>query len=165
MRRVVVADRPDGLSTVVADGPPAVLFQFRDQAGPHDARAELVDAVPDELLPGEGLLGELWRTDGVPQHGTPDLTGETTSWTVDCPPGATRFRTSKFSPGRTTAMHTTNTLDYDFVLQGSITLLLSDGTEHELQTGDAVVIPAVAHAWRAGPEGARLGLVMVGMAQ
>jgi quercetin dioxygenase-like cupin family protein len=94
-----------------------------------------------------------------------DPMGATEGWVVECPPGATRFRTSLFTPGRTTAMHTTDTLDYDFVLEGEMTLLLADGSETLLRAGDAVVIPGVAHAWRAGPQGARLGLVMVGLAE
>jgi quercetin dioxygenase-like cupin family protein len=149
---------------IVADGQPAVLFHFRDQSGPHDARADRLVDLPEALLPGEGLLAELWMTDGVPERGSPDPTEDIVDWKVECAAGGTRFRTSRFSPGRATAMHTTDTLDYDFVLEGTMILLLGDGTEHLLQAGDAVVIPGVAHAWRAGPDGARLGLVMIGMA-
>jgi len=162
MRRVVIGRLPDGGSTLAADGTPPALFHFRDQSDPHVASAYAVDDIPD-LAEGEGVLAELWATDGVP---SPAMDGDPTTvngWRVECPPGSTRFRTSVFSPGRTTAMHTTTTLDYDFVLEGSVTLLLSDGSEIDLVAGDAVVIPAAAHAWRAGPKGCRLGLVMVGV--
>jgi quercetin dioxygenase-like cupin family protein len=165
VRRIVVGLGPDGKSRVDSDGSPSAIFHFRDQSGPHNAKAEKVDQVPAHLAPGEGALAELWSTEraGPRLDGHTDPTQGMTSWQVECPPGGSRFRTSVFSPGRRTAMHTTNTLDYDFVLEGSVTLILSDGSETELSAGDAVVLPGCAHAWLAGPDGCRLGLVMLGL--
>lgn len=163
MRRVVTATGPDGRSYVASDGVPPVLFHFRDESDPHVVAAERVTAVPASLGPGAGVLAELWRAEGAAHDdGRRDALADVDGWEVNCPPGASRFRTSKFSPGRQTAMHQTNTLDYDFILEGSVTLLLSDGTETELHAGDAVVIPGTAHAWRAGTGGCRLGVVMIG---
>lgn len=162
MRRVVTATGPDGRSYVASDGTTPVLFHFPDETDPHMVGAIRVTEIPD-LGPGAAVLGELWRADG-PQHtdGTEDPVADVESWQVNCPPGASRFRISQFSPGRQTTMHRTPTLDYDFVLQGSVTLTLSDGSETALSAGDAVVIPGTAHAWRAGPAGCRLGVVMIG---
>lgn len=162
MRRVVTATGPDGKSYVASDGTPPVLFHFPDESDPHVVAAVRVAEVP-ELGPGAGLLGELWRADGPSRSdGTRDPLDDVDGWQVNCPPGASRFRISQFSPGRQTAMHQTDTLDYDFVLEGSVTLTLTDGSETELSAGDAVVIPGTAHAWRAGPQGCRLGVVMIG---
>jgi quercetin dioxygenase-like cupin family protein len=163
MRRVVTATGPDGKSKVVSDGLPPVLFHFRDESDPHLVAAVRVTEIPGDLGAGGGVLGELWSADGASYaDGTTDPLAAVDGWRVNCPPGASRFRTSIFSPGRQTAMHVTDTLDYDFVLEGTVTLVLSDGSETELSAGDAVVVPGTAHAWRAGPQGCRLGVVMIG---
>jgi mannose-6-phosphate isomerase-like protein (cupin superfamily) len=43
--------------------------------------------------------------------------------------------------------HTTRTVDYDFVIEGPLVLLLDEGSV-ELETGDVVVQQATRHAWR-----------------
>ena len=58
-------------------------------------------------------------------------------------------------------MHHTDTIDLDLVVSGSIDLLLDDGP-HRLEAGDAAVITGVDHAWRAGPEGCVLSVVLLG---
>jgi len=44
--------------------------------------------------------------------------------------------------------HKTNTLDYIFVLEGTIGLQLEEGEEIQLYPGDCVVQRATNHAWR-----------------
>jgi hypothetical protein len=58
-------------------------------------------------------------------------------------------------------MHNTDTIDFDFIISGSTTLILDDG-EHELRAGDSVVVTGVDHAWRTGPDGAEVATVSVG---
>ena len=48
------------------------------------------------------------------------------------------------SPG----MHTTDTIDYDVVLDGEIVLELDDGQSVELKKHDVVVQHGTRHAWR-----------------
>ncbi|WP_242448776.1 MULTISPECIES: cupin domain-containing protein [Burkholderia cepacia complex] len=45
-------------------------------------------------------------------------------------------------------MHTTNSVDYDIVLEGEITLELDDGQEVLLRKHDVVVQNGNRHAWR-----------------
>jgi mannose-6-phosphate isomerase-like protein (cupin superfamily) len=60
-------------------------------------------------------------------------------------------------------MHTTATVDYEFVVSGSIVLELDDGTEVELGPGDTVVQNGTRHAWRnRGSEPCRMVVVLVG---
>lgn len=165
MRRVVAGVGADGRSTVVVDAAPGLVFRFPDQTDPHRVRAERVPEVPATLEPGQGALAELWMTEGLDLgEAGKDLTAGRGEWRVECPEGATRFRRSVFSPGRRTAMHSTMTLDYDIVVRGSLSLLLEDGSRTALEAGDAVVLPGVVHAWEAGPSGAELAVVMIGMA-
>jgi quercetin dioxygenase-like cupin family protein len=45
-------------------------------------------------------------------------------------------------------MHTTDSVDYDVVLEGEITLELDDGKEVQLKKHDVVVQNGNRHAWR-----------------
>ncbi|MCY1306103.1 hypothetical protein D9M70_559390 [compost metagenome] len=45
-------------------------------------------------------------------------------------------------------MHTTDSLDYDIVLDGDIWLELDDGVQTHLTTGDIAVQCGTRHAWR-----------------
>lgn len=60
-------------------------------------------------------------------------------------------------------MHYTATVDFDFVVGGSTTLVL-ESDEVALEPGDCVLIPGVPHAWRAGPDGCELCNVLIGKA-
>lgn len=58
--------------------------------------------------------------------------------------------------------HTTPTVDYDIVLQGTLTLALDDGAEVELPAGSCVVQNGTRHAWHNyGDETAMLAYVIV----
>jgi mannose-6-phosphate isomerase-like protein (cupin superfamily) len=45
-------------------------------------------------------------------------------------------------------MHTTPTVDYEFVVSGRVVLELDDGQTRELGPGDTVVQNGTRHAWR-----------------
>jgi mannose-6-phosphate isomerase-like protein (cupin superfamily) len=60
-------------------------------------------------------------------------------------------------------MHRTATIDYDFVLEGTIGLELDDGAEVTLRAGDVVVQNGTRHRWHNRGDGpARLLAVVVG---
>jgi hypothetical protein len=60
-------------------------------------------------------------------------------------------------------MHTTDTLDFEIVLEGEVWLELDDGAEVHLRAGDTVVQNGTRHAWRNhGDTTARLALFIVG---
>ncbi len=48
----------------------------------------------------------------------------------------------------TPGMHTTATVDYEFVVSGRIVLELDDGATRELSAGDTVIQNGTRHAWR-----------------
>ena len=78
------------------------------------------------------------------------------------PEDATQWEVVELVPDMVTAMHRTDTLDYDLVFRGKVTLELEDG-EVVLEAGDGVVIPGVEHRWRTGPEGCILSIVLLGI--
>ena len=63
------------------------------------------------------------------------------------------------SPG----MHTTATIDFEYVISGSSVLELDDGAEVTLNAGDTVVQNGTRHAWRnRGTEPCRLVVAICG---
>ena len=60
-------------------------------------------------------------------------------------------------------MHTTDTIDFEVVLEGTVTLELDDGAVVTLQPGDTVVQNGTRHRWgNPGKTMARLAVFMVG---
>jgi len=60
-------------------------------------------------------------------------------------------------------MHTTDTIDFEVVLDGEVWLELDDGVEVHLRTGDTVVQNGTRHAWRNhGDTTARLAVFLIG---
>lgn len=53
-----------------------------------------------------------------------------------------------FPPGHETPMHRTISLNYNFLLQGEVELVLDSGETRRLLPGDMVVQRAVNHSWR-----------------
>ena len=45
-------------------------------------------------------------------------------------------------------MHTTDTVDFELILEGEVWLELDDGVEVHLKPGDTVVQNGTRHAWR-----------------
>jgi quercetin dioxygenase-like cupin family protein len=63
----------------------------------------------------------------------------------------------------TPGMHTTNTIDFEYVISGEVWLELDDGVEIHLRPGDTVVQNGTRHAWRnKGTESCRMVLCMIG---
>ena len=62
-------------------------------------------------------------------------------------------------------MHTTDTIDFEVVLEGTIVLELDDGAEVTLQPGDTVVQNGTRHRWKnPGDTTARIALFICGAA-
>jgi hypothetical protein len=78
------------------------------------------------------------------------------------PPGTMRWLRVQFQPGQLRPMDYTNTVDCHTVVAGSIELLLDDGP-HRLEPGDSVIIKAVDHGWRIGPDGCATSAILFGL--
>ncbi|MBA7583548.1 hypothetical protein ES708_25493 [subsurface metagenome] len=73
-------------------------------------------------------------------------------------PGATKYM-EKDSPG----MHTTDTIDFEYIISGEVWLELDDGKEVHLRAGDTVVQNGTRHAWRnKGSEPCHMVVCMIG---
>ena len=61
-------------------------------------------------------------------------------------------------------MHTTDTIDFEYVISGEVWLELDDGATVHLRAGDTVVQNGTRHAWRnKGSEPCRIVVFMVGV--
>ena len=167
-RRVVTGHNASGKSVFVSD--------------------ETVGPVEATLLP-QFQATLLWGADNTPQF--PD-DGSMPEWHTYFPPvGGFRFGIFSVLPGAaqpegadeaaladvedklpgllrymdTTdpGMHTTDTIDFEVVLEGTIVLELDDGAEVTLHPGDTVVQNGTRHRWRNdGDTPARLALFICG---
>jgi len=64
------------------------------------------------------------------------------------------------SPG----MHTTDTIDFEYIISGEVWLELDDGVTVHLRAGDTVVQNGTRHAWRnRGSEPCHIVVFMVGV--
>ena len=128
-----------------AEGKSCVVSRREIDTDPATGPFEII-ASSDELPPRlpETLVEQAAAADvGIDQRGT--------KWLI-----------VKWQPGIEAFFHRTDTLDYDIVLSGQVTLILEDG-EVDLHPGDSVVIPGVLHSWRSGPDGGVSATVMVAL--
>jgi quercetin dioxygenase-like cupin family protein len=75
-------------------------------------------------------------------------------------PGIAQWHFIEFPAHTRTAMHHTDSIDFDVVLEGSIEIVLDDGA-HRLAPGDGVVINGVDHGWQTEGSTCRLSVVLI----
>lgn len=142
-RRVVTGHDPAGRSIVLSDGPVPVT-RHADDVGL--------------------VFHEVWNTADAPAPITAEIAAEPTERALRiAPAGAgTVIRVNEFQPGAKSPMHRTSSIDYGLVLEGSMTLLLTDA-EISLSAGDIVVQRGTDHAWEnRSAETARMAFILVG---
>lgn len=158
-RRVVTGIDEAGQSCISIDGATPSFIDYGRAASSEiwidkgDSPASSQDQVSDvqELAPPRG--GSVCRVFVMRPEGSEDASGE-----------AARFQTGdamEHSEIQGPRWHTTETIDYGFVLRGRIELLLDDGA-HVLEAGDVIVQRATRHAWRnPGPDDCEIAFVLI----
>ena len=63
-------------------------------------------------------------------------------------PNGSSARVVDFPPDHTSAMHRTISVNYNFVIEGELELILDSGETRQLKPGDMLVQRAINHAWR-----------------
>jgi len=170
IRRVVTGHTADGKATVASDTEvdpitvdvaPGAEFhrfwgadeapRFPDDGSPCDAPA---------YFPGVG--GFRFGMFTVPPHSAVaaadlDLEAAVADFEAKLPGMAAHMEPD--NPG----MHTTDTIDFEYVISGEVWLELDDGEEVLVRAGDTVVQNGTRHAWRnKGAEPCRLVFFIVG---
>ncbi len=148
IRRVVTGHTKDGKATFVSDtiveqvpGRPLMLWG-----------AEEPVTFPDDGSPPNFTASDFPSVGGfrfgifiVPPYSDPQAIGarEETWHQIVKNPGK-HIYPEPDNPG----MHTTDTIDYEYVISGEVWLELDDGEEILLKAGDTVVQNGTRHAWR-----------------
>tara|TARA_E500000331_G_scaffold352795_1_gene402157 strand:- start:861 stop:1400 length:540 start_codon:yes stop_codon:yes gene_type:complete len=157
IRRVVTSHTSDGKSVFASD--------------------EVVPATTVPMLPGSEYV-ELWSADGPPTYPDDGIEQPGTRWfppvggfrfaTFTVPPRGQVLpadydrqdamrQLEDTLPGMVSqgnhepdhpGMHTTDTVDFEYVVSGEVWLELDDGAEVHLKPGDTVVQNGTRHAWR-----------------
>ena len=144
VRRVVTAE-VNGRSRVVVDGD-----------APHTWCDEIWMATPDDPLGSDP---------GTSARAVAAAPAVTLFRMVSLPPDELLRAALRAQPNEAVdaeGFHRTDTIDYVFILDGSVELVLDDGSVH-LQPGDCVVQRETNHAWRNhNDHPIRLLVVMVG---
>jgi quercetin dioxygenase-like cupin family protein len=132
--------------------------------------ADLSTIVEDRLaatrrLPSGRGLATLWSAN----RSADDLVAASAEADLLPPPDGVRvwvFSVPAQATGTTGAtLHSTPSVDFGFVLRGSVELHMGDGTHVALHAGDVFVQRATEHRWaNVGVEPAAIGLVILGLA-
>ena len=152
MRRIVTGHTPDGKSTVTSDteldvisvGPALELYKIwgADEAPtfPDDGSPPLYSMYFPPVDGFRFVIGT-WPPESAvqPEKIDFDVVLEKLEETM---PGAAKYM-EKDSPG----MHTTDTIDFEYIISGEIWLELDDGKEVLLRAGDTVIQNGTRHAW------------------
>ncbi|MBE1550395.1 mannose-6-phosphate isomerase-like protein (cupin superfamily) [Mycobacterium sp. OAS707] len=164
VRRVVTGHNPSGKSVFVSDE----LVQPSPTTGFHrlwggDTTPEFPDdgSIPDHHSYFPPVGGFRFGMFSLPPASTAgsDIEGAASVADLEAEaPGLLRYM-DRSDPG----MHTTDTIDFEVVLEGTVVLELDDGAEVTLTAGDTVVQNGTRHRWRnAGDTVARLAVFMCG---
>lgn len=166
-RRVVTGHTHDGKAVAIIDGP-APNVKHRPSSGVHSTLLWVTDQAPasnsgsadagnTEIATAPPPGGSICRiVDFPPPHETPAVTSNEA---VLKELGITE--SSGKAASRSPFMHRTKSIDYAFVMQGEITMLLDD-SEVDLKAGDVVVQRATNHAWEnRGDQWCRIAFVLI----
>ena len=173
VRRVVTAIGPEGRSGIVSDAPAPRAASYTSAPGFASALIWSTpagvgvgrgtpkdDTLQASFVPGPGetrLMIVAFPPDSVMMR--PDFDGAAfgAEFARNAPGLAERFEMDH--PG----MHTTDSIDYDLVLEGEIVLELDDGREVTLRQHDVAVQHGTRHAWRnRSDKPAKMLFVLVG---
>ena len=134
----------------------------------HSYLVDEQEVTPSNVMPGVAVAS-LYTTSECPpiaprpgtgHFGDMGLAPGTVSWmVVDMEPYSEDDEPTPLA----TEMHYNNSMELLCVLEGSVNTILGHGAL-DLRPGDCVSMPGVDHATRAGPEGARVLSISIGLA-
>ncbi|AHH19803.1 cupin 2-domain containing protein [Nocardia nova SH22a] len=127
-RRIVTGHDSAGRAIFVADGPTPNVWE----------------------APDGGPVFELWQHAGVPDNSTEFADPILGQASFPPPRRGSVFRIVDFAPrasGDRIHMHRTRSLDYCYIIEGSIVAVLDD-EERVLKAGDVLVQRGTNHGWR-----------------
>lgn len=171
IRRVVTGHGDSGASSIASDGAPKVCSAYEQIPG-------MVTRLVWATRAGEGIeAAPVDRTGSTLSH-VPQI-GETRFIVATFPPDSVFFdatfdgaraaeENARLSPGLAelfdeAGFHQTSSIDYGIVLDGTLTLELSNGSRTILNRYDVIVQNGTRHAWRNETDApATIAFVLIG---
>lgn len=157
-RRIVTGHSPSGKSIFVSDAPAPRTGVFKSIPG---FVASLVWETPgDATVPWSGDDPTVASTSVVPPAGGTSLLlvtfpPDSVMASPQFDPAAAGLESLQLLPGLAErfeadnpGMHSTDSVDYDLLIEGEMHLELDDGASERLVPGDVVVQNGTRHAWR-----------------
>jgi uncharacterized cupin superfamily protein len=129
-------------------------FKIRRIVTSHDANGKAVVGIDDTIEARPGVKDKsvgnalIWVTHSMPADvsGSEDPAAKLVDLTPA--PNGTIFRVLELPPGGGKPfMHKTETIDYVIVTEGEVDMVLDDGAEVHMNTGDVMVQRATWHGW------------------
>ena len=136
MRFLITGVDDEGRSCLVTDRPPTIV-PFESGGIQVELATATESCPPPPRPPGRGDL--------VPMSGEP---------------GIVRWNFIGFPAHTKTAVHHTDSVDFNVVLDGSVDVILDDGL-HRLDRGDAIVLNGVDHCWQTTESDCRISVVII----
>ena len=170
IRRVVMGHTPDGKATVASDthlAPVTVALlpgmEFHRLWGADSAPTFPDDGSPPSFSPYFPPLGGF-------RFGLFTLPPDSVTPATDINMERALEEAEEKLPGAIAhlepdnpGMHTTDTVDFEYIISGEVWLELDDGVEVHLRAGETVVQNGTRHAWRnKGSEPCRMVTILVG---
>jgi mannose-6-phosphate isomerase-like protein (cupin superfamily) len=166
VRRVVTGHDASGKSVFVSDEKVAPLPQtgfHRLWGGDETPRFPDDGTMPGHHMYFPPIGGFRFGMFALPPEGTAASDIDATAILADFEdevPGLLRYMDPSDA-----GMHTTDTIDFEVVLEGTVVLELDDGAEVRLNAGDTVVQNGTRHRWKnPGDTTARIAVFMCGAA-
>lgn len=101
----------------------------------------------DSVANGAAFFGLVWTAPDLPVNNNDNTEGRSRDAGLTIKRGSV-IRISDASPGSSSGMHRTNSLDYGIVISGQIELELDDGSKTLLNPGDFIIQRGTIHSWR-----------------
>ena len=165
IRRVVTGHAPDGKATVVSD---VVVEQVPGGPNPMLWGSEVPVTFPDDGSSPPFISGDFPSVGGFrfgvftvsPQSDTRQATIDREAvWKQMAENPRKGMHPEPDNPG----MHTTDSIDFEYVISGEVWLELDDGEEVHLKPGDTVIQNGTRHAWRnKGTEPCQMVVCIIG---
>lgn len=89
----------------------------------------------------------IWVTDETPCDVDDPEDPSTRTMEIEPPETGSVFRILELKPGKDAYMHRTDTIDYAIVMSGECDMLLEEGDEVHLKSGDVLVQRGTWHGW------------------
>lgn len=118
-------------------------------AGVNDSGKSIFAVITEsDIFGDQDFRAPIWRTTSTPPAVDFEIPRSVPARNLlEVPATGTTWDLIRLRPGFDGDYHRTDTLDYNMLIQGAVTLRMEEGDAFEMVPGDCVVMPALLHRW------------------